>query len=124
MAFTYTVTTDRGKVRLLLRDTVSATAEFADDEIDALLTLASNDIFMASSHGCRSLAAKYAAKATSKKTGNYSEDLTKRAKQYMDLAKTYEEASTNQPWEETVALGQDVVAYAEFVWNEALRGNA
>lgn len=39
MAFTYDLTTDRGKVRLLLSDTDSSAYVFEDDEIDYFLTL-------------------------------------------------------------------------------------
>jgi len=39
MAFTYDVTTDRGKVRLLCTDTLESNAIFQDAEIDAFLTL-------------------------------------------------------------------------------------
>ena len=39
MAFTYDTTTSRGRVRLLITDTVSATQIFNDDEIDTFLTL-------------------------------------------------------------------------------------
>lgn len=38
MAFTYVVSTDRGKVRLKVGDTNSAAYAFEDDEIDAFLT--------------------------------------------------------------------------------------
>lgn len=39
MAFTYDVSTDRGKVRLLCTDTLESNAIFQDAEIDAFLTL-------------------------------------------------------------------------------------
>ncbi len=44
MAFTYDVTTTRGKVRLLCTDSVLANEIFADAEIDAFLTLESSDV--------------------------------------------------------------------------------
>jgi len=44
MAFTYDVTTDRGKVRLLCTDTDAANVIFQDNEIDAFLTLMSSNI--------------------------------------------------------------------------------
>ena len=40
MAFTYDLTTDRGKVRLLIQDNVEAYEFFTDAEVDAFLTLA------------------------------------------------------------------------------------
>lgn len=39
MAFTYDVSTDRGKVRLLCTDTLESNAIFQDAEIDAFLTM-------------------------------------------------------------------------------------
>lgn len=39
MAFTYDVSTDRGKVRLLITDVVEANALFQDAEIDAFLSM-------------------------------------------------------------------------------------
>ena len=39
MAFTYDVTTDRGKVRLVITDTDEDNAVFQDAEIDAFLTI-------------------------------------------------------------------------------------
>ncbi len=46
MAFTYDLTTDRGKVRLIIRDTDTVTVAnqfFTDAEIDAFLDLHGND---------------------------------------------------------------------------------
>ena len=39
MTFTYTVSTDAGKVRMLIPDRVEASAFFSDDEIDAFLAM-------------------------------------------------------------------------------------
>ena len=44
MAFTYDLTTDRGKVRLLCTDSVVAYEIFDDDEIDSFLTLESDNV--------------------------------------------------------------------------------
>lgn len=58
MAFSHDPTTDRGKVRLLIYDTVEADAAFTDAEIDAFLELNSDDIWYAAADAARSLAAK------------------------------------------------------------------
>ena len=42
MTLTYDVATDRGKVRLLIQDTVEANEFYDDTEIDAFLTLAAD----------------------------------------------------------------------------------
>lgn len=44
MAFTYVISTDRGKVRLLLNDVDQDTAVFTDDEIDAFLALEGDNV--------------------------------------------------------------------------------
>lgn len=44
MAFTYDLSTDRGKVRLLCTDSVLAYEIFADTEIDAFLTMESSNV--------------------------------------------------------------------------------
>ena len=44
MAFTYDLTTDRGKVRLLSTDSVAAYEIFSDTEIDAFLSLESSGV--------------------------------------------------------------------------------
>lgn len=58
MAFTYDVTTNAGKVRLLLVDTDSNNALFDDDEIAAFLSLArDSNIKRAAALGLRTVAA-------------------------------------------------------------------
>jgi hypothetical protein len=60
VAFTYDVTTDRGKVRLLVddRDTVTAANQFFNDaEIDAFLALQSGGILRAAAMALESMAA-------------------------------------------------------------------
>lgn len=44
MAFTYDVTTDRGRVRMLIPDSSSTSYVFEDNEIDAFLALEDNDV--------------------------------------------------------------------------------
>lgn len=45
MAFTYSVSTDRGKTRLLVFDTTDSGHTWEDDEVDAALSLARSNIF-------------------------------------------------------------------------------
>jgi hypothetical protein len=44
MAFTYDVSTNRGKVRMLTPDSSATSYVFEDDEIDAFLALEGNDV--------------------------------------------------------------------------------
>jgi hypothetical protein len=55
LAFTYDVATYRGQVRLLIADTDSASVLFEDDEIDAFLSLAQNNVFLAAAMAIESL---------------------------------------------------------------------
>ena len=52
MAFTYDITTDRGKVRFLVQDNDATTYVFQDAEIDYLITLAPGNLFIAAAMGC------------------------------------------------------------------------
>jgi hypothetical protein len=59
MTFTYVVTTDLGKLRLILGDTGSASAEFSDEEMNAFIAMAGT-WQQAAIMGCDALIAKYA----------------------------------------------------------------
>lgn len=57
MVFNYDVETDMGKVRLLIGDTVQATALFQDAEITAFLGLNGDDVRLAAAQGLETIAA-------------------------------------------------------------------
>jgi hypothetical protein len=63
VAFTYAISTDRGKVRLLLSDTDADTYVFEDDEIDYFLDRASGDVDAAAVVGLKVLLADRARRA-------------------------------------------------------------
>lgn len=67
MAFTFDPTTDRGKVRLYIGDTIDGTLNtdyfFSDASIDSLLEQNSDDIWLAAADGCRAQAARNAKNA-------------------------------------------------------------
>ena len=63
MAFTHDASTDRGKIRLLVYDTVETGAAFTDAEIDAFLEINGDSIWLAAADASRSLAARSAPKA-------------------------------------------------------------
>ena len=56
MAFTYSISSDRGKVRFELSDT----DEFNDAEIDHLLTEESSNVLLAAARGAEVLSLRYA----------------------------------------------------------------
>lgn len=56
MSFTYDLTTDLGKVRLLVNDVDQANAVFTDDEINAFLALESGNVKRAAAQGIDTIA--------------------------------------------------------------------
>jgi hypothetical protein len=56
MAFTYDITTNRGKVRLLSVDSDSTYAVFEDDEIDAFLSMEGNNVKRAAAQALDTIA--------------------------------------------------------------------
>lgn len=64
MAFTYDISTDRGKVRLQLGDTTDGSHVFEDDEIDYFLTVG-GDVNGATAKGLRVLLTDRARRAKS-----------------------------------------------------------
>lgn len=92
MAFTYDVTTDRGKVRLLIGDTNSLDPLLADAEIDYFLTTYSSNIKISAIHAARAIAASLA-REPDKKVGDLSLSNSQRAKAYLDLAATLEKSA-------------------------------
>jgi len=60
MAFTYTLTTDLGKVRLLIPDNDSTAYDLEDDEIEYFLTARGDNVTAAASDCCALLARQFA----------------------------------------------------------------
>jgi len=72
MACTYDITTDRGKVRLIISDTSTTSCVFSDLEIDTFLSMHSGNINLAAAEALGAWAAKYALSPDSEKIGDYS----------------------------------------------------
>jgi len=70
MSFTYDLSTDIGKVRLLISDTV-APSHFTDEEIQVFLTLNGESVYPAAAAALESWAASITDSATSEKIGDY-----------------------------------------------------
>ena len=71
MACTYDITTNRGKVRLIIGDTSTITGVFSDLEIDTFLSMHSGNINLAAAEALGAWAAKYATSPDSEKIGDY-----------------------------------------------------
>ena len=115
MSFTYDITTDTGKVRLLIDDKVSTydtPAHFSDAEIDAFLTMASSVVRLAAVYALESWAAALSSEVSSEKIGDYSYS-TKQSANKLALAEKYRaevDASNDAPvleWAEMDLTGED-----------------
>jgi hypothetical protein len=95
MTFTYSSTalsTDTtSQVRLLIYDTSSGSALFADEEIDWFISANAN-IYGAASAACKALAARYADKVD-KAVGDLRLSLSQKAARYASLASEYAQKS-------------------------------
>lgn len=99
MAHTYDVTTDIGKLRLLIGDTditPTTDAQFSDEELQAFLDMASSDLLMAASYALEAWASTVTANMKSEKIGDYSYSRDE-AKSKMDLAKKYRDEASSTP---------------------------
>ncbi len=97
MAFTYDITTDRGRVRLLISDTDGTDYQFEDDEIDFFLTLGSSSVLMAASYALEAWSASITDSLKSEKIGDYSYSKDEAGKK-MELAKKYKTEATEAPY--------------------------
>lgn len=127
-SYNTSLSTNKDKVRIKIMDTDTTSQEFSDEEINAVLTDVGQDVLQAAMRLAKSLAFKYAKKAVSKRAGPYSEDTTKRAELYKQLAKDlYDEA--DEPWDEVAEQthGDPMSSYQsedekQFLAREDLRG--
>lgn len=86
MSFTYLLSSNVGKVRLLIPDTVAATAELSDEEIEQFLSWRGNNVNAAAVMACEQLARKYAQAPTFTDT-SFSVSNGERARLYAERAK-------------------------------------
>ena len=87
MAFTYTGTldTDLERMRLLIGDTVPATALFQDSEIEWFLGQY-GEVYLAAAVAARAVAASKSKLAQRLKEGDYERDLGGMVRQWLELA--------------------------------------
>jgi hypothetical protein len=92
MAFTYDLTTNRGKVRLNIGDTVENSGprpdrrNFSDEEVDHFISTETEGITAATAFVFEILANEWAAYAISEKEGEVSFDAKEVSDQYLDIA--------------------------------------
>lgn len=124
MSFTYSLSTDIGKVRNLVGDTTQASAQLSDEEISAFLSQSQSNIFASAALACRALATRHALKATSKSAGNYSENKSGIYKAYLDMAKNFEELALSDPADAQVEIITTDFNYNQILVNKTLRGES
>jgi len=109
MACTYDVTTDRGKVRLIIGDTSITDCVFSDVEIDYFLTANSSNINLAAADALEAWVAKYTTAPDSEKIGDYAYT-QKTVANLNKLAKELREKVESSPcltWAEMDLTGED-----------------
>ena len=124
MAFTYDLSTNRGKVRLKIRDTDTADATrqlFDDDEIDFFITEASVDLNLAAAGALDAVSANAALLAKSQKIGDYTIDSKAMAEAVMKVAAHYRGLSEAAPAFDYAELNLSPFSEAELIWNDVLR---
>lgn len=105
MSWSYdtSLSTNKDKVRIKIMDTDTDSQEFSDEEINSMLSDSGQDVTQAALRLAKSLAFKYAKRATSKRAGPYSEDTTKRAELFKQLAMDLADEA-EEPWEEIAEI--------------------
>ncbi len=91
MTYSFDSSTDVGVLRTLLEDKEESTAEFSDEELESLLDLNGDDVWLAAADGARSLAAKFAKEAISIGLGreDIRIDKKKKAEYFLEMAKSF-----------------------------------
>lgn len=123
MSFTYNLSTSIGRVRLNINDRVEP-ATFSDEELQAFLDQVGGDVNLATSMAFYTLAASSTGSAKRVSAGEYSEDLTDTAKQYLELAKQFAEQAAAVPAEAIAENPSLDVGFREWYVNQVLRGEA
>ena len=110
MSYTYDPTTDRGRVRLLVRDTDEKSYVFSDAEIDVFLALAESDVFLAAAMACRNLTGRGVKEFTGVSLGGYRLDAST-ADGWSKLADVYEQMACNKARGDSVDIADLDSAY-------------
>lgn len=109
MAATYDLTTNIGKVRMLISDTDITAAHFTDEEITAFLTMASNSVKLAAAYALEAWAASLTGDMESEKIGDYAYT-KKQVTGKLTLAERYRKAEAEAPsftWAEMDLTGEE-----------------
>ena len=122
MAFTYTIASDRGKVRLLARDTVDVGHLFEDDEVDAFLTLNEDVVLLAAAMALENVAANEVLVQKRIRLLDLQTDGPAEAKELRALATSYREQYESAGAFDWAEMVLDAATYTERIYDEAVRG--
>ncbi len=126
MAFTYDVTSDAGKVRLIITDTDAANPIFNDDEVDAYLALKGGSILLAAAQALDTIASSEALILKKIRLLDVTTDGPAVAKALREHANTLREQAQIEDVEGAFDWAEMIVnefTWREFVWHEAMRGS-
>jgi len=103
MTTTYDITTDVGKVRLLIGDTNIADAQFSDEEIQIFLDLNDGSLYLAAANALEAWASQISSDIDSEKIANYSYT-RKSVDNKMKLAAQYRTIESETPIQDWASL--------------------
>ena len=125
MAFTYDLSTEAGKVRLLITDTDHDNEIFSDSEINTFLSLTavdgSNDINLASAVALETIAASEALVQKKIKLLDLTTDGPAVATSLRAAAKILRDQSENESYIDWSEMSLNQFAARNIIWNDALR---
>ncbi len=96
MTVTYDITTDVGKVRLMIGDNILTSYKFTNEEIGYFLSSNSNNINLAAADALEAWASAYATNADTERIGDYSYSQGI-VKKMLDLAAKLREKDSSVP---------------------------
>jgi len=115
MAYTYDITTTTGKIRALVDDRdvsgSAVTAYFTDEEIEAFLSMAGGNLFLAAALALRTIAGAVA--PISYQTGDLKVDKKEIGRQRERLAERYEKLAYSTPAEYVDSVVYDIDKFGQ-----------
>ena len=121
MSFTFDTTTNIGKVRTLINDTIEASAVLSDEEINVFLGLESNDIYMSAASALESIIINKQLLSKLIAAGDYKEDNRNVADKLGKIAERYRQAAKSIPADAYAEVAVTDFNYREIETNKALR---
>lgn len=97
MAFTYDLSTNRGKLRLRIGDTDSANQIFTDAEIDEFLSTEGDNLNLAAAFGLETMASSAALLAKLEEIGDYKVDSSRMSGALLKAAGVFRERELRTP---------------------------